>query len=126
MEVALASVVCAGLGYATRRRRRRERILGGFVLCVLLFSLRLNSNSVAKYLSSNIPQERVFLLAGQSNMAGRGGLVKKNNQVKKVFDPLMLQHQFERDLVVADGRVERLTADMRWIPGKPPPDDYAH
>lgn len=89
------------------------------MLCVLLFSLRLNSAFVAKYWSGP-RQERVFLLAGQSNMAGRGGLVKKNGQVRKVFDPLLLQHQFERDLVVADGRVERLTADMRWIPGRPP------
>lgn len=123
--LALCCGLAAGAVRLSRRRKLRDRLLGAAVVCAVLTVFRLNYNYLASssplLLRTENPPPKVFVLSGQSNMAGRGGLVRKNGQARKVFDSSALEHEFERDLVRSsahhDAKVERLTADMQWVPG---------
>lgn len=115
------ALCCFGVFSARARRRRSDRVLV-VVICTLLLLFRVNIDFATRYLrdtKANNNGKRLFILSGQSNMAGRGGLVRKDNAVKKQFDAQLLQYSFERELVIPDGNVERLTASMKWVPGKP-------
>ena len=95
-----------------RTRRRRQLAAGLFVIAMLAFVL--------------FPRHRervsdVFILAGQSNMSGRGGVVKVPNPdgtVTAIFRPFSPE---ERALIGGEyDFVARLTADLEFERAKEP------
>ena len=109
--------------FAFRSKKQRGERIVALVISILLALLKLNLSLASTYIErldrpANLKfKHRVFVLAGQSNMAGRGGLSRKSNELRKTWDPTRLEFEFERELTQPDNLVTRLTADMRWVQG---------
>ena len=113
-----AAFLFFGLAVPTRRGRRRvlnRNTLFGFAAISLLFCFYIK---LQLKILSPLMKRKTFVLAGQSNMAGRGGIVRKID-VKKVWDPNVLTPK-EKQLTIPDGQVTRLTADLKWVPAVEP------
>jgi hypothetical protein len=67
--------------------------------------------------SSPTPPPITFLLAGQSNMSGRGGTIQVPGASHRVFVP---SSALELALVQPDGLVERLNVSLGWEPAVEP------
>ncbi|WCJ17779.1 hypothetical protein M5689_000172 [Euphorbia peplus] len=58
--------------------------------------------------------KQIFILSGQSNMAGRGGVIRHPNQHHKHWD------HFIPPECLPNPNILRLTADLNWVPAHPP------
>lgn len=59
-------------------------------------------------IQSPIPPNQIFILSGQSNMAGRGGVVKDHHHNRWVWDKIVPPE------CAPNSSILRLSADLRW------------
>ena len=105
-----AAILAIGLVLPVSRRllrpRRRRQVLVALSFIIFVSYLVAGPDGVS------LPRDAlVVLLAGQSNMAGRGGVVRLG-ETMKLFQP---QTEQERALLVGDESVLRLTASLQWV-----------
>ncbi|KAL1215774.1 putative carbohydrate esterase [Cardamine amara subsp. amara] len=72
------------------------------------------STTSGEEIQSPTPPNQIFILSGQSNMAGRGGVVKDHHHNRWIWDQIVPPE------CTPDPSILRLSADLRWEEAREP------
>ena len=101
------------------RARRRRQLIAGFSLLAFVSFLSISGDNNTFRGGERLNRDTlVFVLAGQSNMAGRGGVTRGEIAPDmKIFRPKARE---EIELTIPNDYVLRLTADLKWVRAREP------